>query len=358
MLLFACALTAVACGDGPTGAPATAAIDLVEPWVRASPAVLAIDEGALEAAGRQAERIERLRALVVIRHGRLAYERYFHGWDAETLADVRSVTKSVVSTLVGLAVRDGHIESIDQPITDYLRAPRFPVRPEHEAITIRHLLTMTGGFEWSEATVDLYNEWVLSPDQVANILDRALVTTPGSTFLYNTGAVHLLGVLLEEATGMDLETYAQQTLFRPIGISRAVWEPGTGGFVNGGAGLDLAPRDMARFGQLALQNGWSGEHAVVPEAWLAEATAPWFSWTSPAGPIEHVTYGYLWWVDRDHDAFFAWGHGGQFVYVVPRLDLVVVTATEYRGAAQDIGIAALHALVLDLIVHGIVGAMR
>lgn len=352
--LLAATLVALAgCGDGPTAVEPPGAIDVAARWMEVAPAEVDIDGAALDSVGAAAASIERLRSLLVVRRGRLAWERYYHGWTADTLADVRSVTKSVVSTLVGLALEDGSIRSLDQPITDFLRAPAFPVRPEHGAITLRHLLTMTGGFDWAEEDTNIYSDWVRSADQIAFVLDRPLASTPGSTFVYNSGAVHLLGVILEQATGSELEAYADRRLFSRIGVDRRIWEPATGGYVNGGAGLDLRPRDMARFGQLFLQDGWSGSRAVVPAPWVEEATVRRFTWTIPEGPIEHVTYGYLWWIDVDHDAWFAWGHGGQFVYVVPSKELVVVTTTEWRNVSQDIGVDALHALVLSLIVDGV-----
>lgn len=347
------ALACAACGDDPTAVAPPGTVDLSLPWAEASPVAMGIDGTALAAAADGGGDIDRLRSLLVVREGKLVFERYYHGWTADTLADVRSVTKSIVSTLVGLALQDGFVHSLDDPITDYLHAPEFPVRPEHGAITVRHLLTMTGGFDWDEDDTNIYSDWVRSSDQVAFVLNRQVSSTPGSTFLYNSAAVHLLGVVLEKATGMELEAYADRELFEPIGITRRVWEPATQGYVNGGAGLDVTPRDLARFGQLALQAGWSGSRAVVPGAWLDEATVRRFGWTVAAGPIEHVSYGYLWWVDLDHDAYFAWGHGGQFVYVVPSLDLVVVTTTQWRGLSGDIGADALHALVLGLIVDGV-----
>ncbi len=124
-------------------------------------------------------------------------------------------------------------------------------------------------------------------------------------------------------------------------------------YVNGGAGLDLRPRDLAKFGQLMLQRGWSADRVVVPAVWVDEAVTRRFSWTIPAGPISHVSYGFLWWVDVDHHAYFAWGHGGQFIYVVPSKELVVVATTAWRGASQDVGADRLADLALGVIVDGV-----
>ena len=178
-------------------------------------------------------------------------------------------------------------------------------------------------------------------------------SAPGSAFVYNSAAVHLLGVILEKATGMELEAYADRVLFGPLGIGQRAWEPVADGYVNGGSGLDLRPRDLARFGQLLLQDGWSGHRRIVPRGWVNEATGRRFSWTVSSGPVEHLSYGYLWWIDVDHAAYLAWGYGGQFIYVVPELDLVVVATTDWSGVSADVGAEALAAMSLGVIVDGI-----
>jgi CubicO group peptidase (beta-lactamase class C family) len=126
--------------------------------------------------------------------------------------------------------------------------------------------------------------------------------------------------------------------------------------VNGGAGIDLRPRDLARLGQLYLQEGRSGNQRLLSREWVDLATSPAYGWSSRFGPIEDLSYGYLWWIDRDRDAYLAWGYGGQIIYVAPARALVVVATTEWRGVSQDGGANPLEAAVLDIIVNGIVPA--
>ena len=164
--------------------------------------------------------------------------------------------------------------------------------------------------------------------------------------------------VLEEATGRTLPDYADEMLFEPIGIRDRRWENFQSGRVNGGAGIDLRPRDLARFGQLFLQDVWSGSEAVVPSPWVAAATGQRVGWIGPAGPIDQVSYGFLWWIDRDNAAYLAWGFAGQFVYVVPRFDLVVVATTDWRGVRDDVGNEPLQWSVLDIIVNGVLPAVR
>jgi CubicO group peptidase (beta-lactamase class C family) len=348
----------IACDSGPVGVAPEGAVDLAAPWLQVAPETVGLNENSLFLAGEIGSRIERMRSLVVVRKGRLAYERYYGGSTVDTLADVRSVTKSVVATLVGIAIANGAIAGLDQPITDFLDSSDFDVRPEHELVTIRHLLTMTSGFYWSEDNVTGYHDWIESDDQVNYLLSRPFVATPGTTFTYNSAAAHLLGVVLEKAVRRPLPDFADDVLFGPLGIRQREWEDLSDGYVNGAAGLDLRPRDLARLGQLYLQEGWSGTRAVVPPLWVEEATTPRWNSLGPVGPIENVSYGFLWWLDQDRGAYFAWGFAGQFIYVVPRLDLVVVATTEWRGVSQDVGYRALQEEVLGLIVNSVLPAAR
>jgi len=346
------------CDGGPTGVPPEGAIDLSLPWIQAAPHAVGLDANALFVAGEQGEGITRLRSLVVIRQGRLAYERYYGGATVDSLADVRSVTKSVVSALVGIAIDRGDIDGLDQPMTDFVEAPEFAVQPPHAAITVGHLLTMTSGFFWSENNVAGYNDWLQSGEPENYLLARPISALPGQSFTYNSAAVHLLSVLLEKAVEPPLDAFADEVLFVPLGIRRRSWEELSSGYVNGGSGLDLRPRDLAKFGQLYLQEGWSDQRSLIPAEWISRSTDVSVGNLGSVGPIQRLSYGFLWWLDLDRSAFFAWGFGGQFVYVAPHLDLVVVATTDWRGVTQDIGNQALQARVLSLIIDAVLPAAR
>lgn len=339
----------LACSDSPTALPPDGAVDLAAPWEVALPGDVGLDGSMLDMAAARAEGIDRFQSLVVVRRGRLVLERYWEDLSASTLADVRSVTKSVVSTLTGAALARGHLRSVDQPIGEVLAPPAFQLTTDQAAITIGDLASMTGGFAWGDESEGAYNEWIVAPDHVAFLLDRVVVTEPGSEFHYNSAAVHLLGVILEEATGHPLPVFADQVLFAPLGIGAREWEALPGGRVNGGAGLDLRPRDLARLGQLALQEGWSGDRRLIPAEWFREATARRFPWAAEVGPLGRVSYGLLWWTDLDREAFFAWGYGGQFVYVAPAEEIVVVTTTRWQGITADTGPRPLEEAALEVI---------
>ncbi len=327
-----------------------APLDLAQSWQTATPEQVGIDGQALERAGNRLEGEPRSLSLLVVRSGRLAYERYFHGNHADSLNDVRSVTKSVVSTLVGIALQEGIIQSLDQTLGDWLPAEKFPLSDVQSAIKLRHLLTMSGGFEWAESGATGYNDWITSDNHVGFLLQKPTVNEPGTTFSYNSAAVHLLGVVLAEAAGEPLPDLAYRLLFGPLGISRTRWEELSNGYFNGGSGIDLRPRDLARLGQLALQGGASGDRSLTQADWFVQAGAPAFALRFQAPGIASGGYGYLWWTESGgtRPAFFAWGFGGQFIYVVPTLDLVVVATTQWRGVGSES--AAVAGRVLEAIV--------
>jgi CubicO group peptidase (beta-lactamase class C family) len=361
--LVAAAAVTVGCGHTQTGPSALASssppprIDLASPWVESPPADVGLDATALAAASAEAATMPRFRSLLVARHGRLALERYFGGADATTLFDVRSVTKSVVSALTGIALRDQALPSIDAPVAGYL-SPPYVLDDVSRGITVRQLLTMTSGFQWNEDNVAEYNSWILSGDRVQYLLDRPHASPPGAQFTYNSAAVHTLGVVLQRAAANPLPQYARDRLFAPLGIDAVAWEVLDRGTVNGGSGIQLRGRDLLKLGQLYLQRGWSGGRSVVPESWVDETARPQFGWRNDYGAQKSVTYGMLWWVsDASPASFFAWGYGGQFVYVVPGRDLVVVATTNWRSLTETTP-AIIAQDVLGVIVRDVVSAAR
>jgi CubicO group peptidase (beta-lactamase class C family) len=354
---FAALILAAGCRDAPTAASPPVRVDLSTAWLRATPTEVGMSAAGLVGATGDAAAIPRFRSLLVARRGRLVAESYFGGADSTTLFDVRSVTKSVVGALTGIALRDGVLPGVATSIAPYL-APRDTMDSADSAVTVHHLLTMTSGYGWNEDTGDDYNRWISADDHVQYLLDRPHATAPGVSFTYNSAAVHTLGVVLQDAAALPLPQYAAP-LFAALGVGDTVaWEPLDRGTVNGGAGIALRGRDLLKFGQLFLQRGWSGERSVVPEAWVDEATRPQFAWRRAFGPLPHVTYGMLWWVSEDPPAaFFAWGYGGQFVYVVPSRDLVVVATTDWSGLTE-VTPQALAATALGVIVNDVVPAAR
>jgi CubicO group peptidase (beta-lactamase class C family) len=314
-----------------------------------------VDGGALSRAAHAAREVEGMRSLLVGRHGRLIMEEYFNGQDPSEPFEVRSVTKSVTSALVGIAIREGFISGVDATLADYLGPVVGSLDTAKGRITLDDLLTMRAGHYWQELVgVSEFNDWVSAPDQIAYILAKPLVNPPGTAFNYSDGSAHLAGVLLAEATGMSALDFARRYLFAPLGIGPASWLADNRGYDFGGVGLALTSRDLLTFGTLYLNGGkWDGRQ-VVPAEWVARSTAP-HAATGEAVPYGRE-YGYYWWIGEaaGQRFYFAMGHGGQFIVVVPSTQLVIVATCEWRGVGARAG--AHWQAIADLIVHDILPA--
>ncbi|MBN2346813.1 MAG: serine hydrolase [Candidatus Aminicenantes bacterium] len=289
-----------------------------------------------------------MHSLLVVRHGRLVHEAYFSGHDRERLHRVYSVTKTVTGVLVGMALARGWLASLDEKVLDFF--PEYP-QPAHmsewkSALKVPHLLTMQSGLLWNEeeAPVDspqnsLFGLYT-APDWYRHILDLPMTGPPGEAFRYNSGASVLLGGILRHAAGRPADEIAGAELFAPLGIRLIQWDEGSPGICNTGWGLWLRPRDMAKLGELLLRLGAWGELVIVPADWVREMLECHVELEFDFG------YGYQTWmmpleenpaVNR-YGIKIAWGYGGQFIFVVPELDMVVAsTAANFTddGGAID-----------------------
>lgn len=265
--------------------------------------------------------------VVVVRDGAIAAEWYAPGRGPDSWGASWSMAKSFTSALIGIAIGDGLIPSVDEPMTTYY--PEWSGTPR-ENITLRDVLHMASGLDWNEEydpeagsgeESEIIQLVLFQPDQLAYVSDLAAAGTPGETFNYSSGDTMLLSGVLEQATGMSVGDYAQQELFGPLGIDRVEWWQDAAGHTLTYCCLDMPSRDFARMGLLFLNEGMWGDEQVVPDEWVAESLT-----ASPA----FDGYGYQWWLigavdDRlPDDTYAAMGHDGQFIYVIPSLDLVVV----------------------------------
>ena len=340
-LLAVCVLLAACGGEtmGPSSPLPTEPIDLSADWAVSSPEKEGVDPTKLETAFASGVGIPGLRSITVVRHGHLVAERYYAGARADSLYALRSVTKSVMSLLVGIAIHQGKILGIDQTLSELLKPPLPTPDAAHGVITVGNLLTMTGGFLWNEGSdVTEYNDWVLAPDQVEYVLARPIVAPPGTTFNYNSAAVHLLSAVLQVDAG-GTAAFADTYLLEPLGIKSRDWELDNQGIPNGGAGLYLRPRDIAKLGQLVIQRGRSGNAEVVPASWIDQSTQRHGGVHDQLGAIGPLGYGELWWLGdtAEHAIVLGWGYGGQLLYIVPGLDLVVVTTARWQGIGGAVG---------------------
>lgn len=349
-----CLLQLVGCNKSPTE-PSGEPVDLSGALQTASPVSQGIDPLQLAVAFIQAQQTGGLRSLLVARNGKLVAEEYYGNYDASRLNHVRSVTKSVISALIGIAIDKGFIKSVDQTLADYHLSGNLD--QQKRQISIKHLLTMTSGLQWNEISGPEYSNWINSGNQIEYVLQKPLVATPGQQFTYNSGAVHILSVVLTKATGMNTLAFADENLFGPLGITEKRWEQVSGGYYNGGAGLEVHARDMVKLGLLFLQNGFSGNQPVVPAGWVAHSTQTQQQLGFTYSAMNNVNYGYLWWLDsgQSRAAFLAWGYGGQFIYCVPALNLVIVTTSQWQLSAADANkqeIANLN-LIIDYVIKSV-----
>jgi len=313
------------------------------------------------ALGGMADRLEssgaNIHAVLVARHGRLAFERYFSGsdevpsrffgvrvtdisFDADTLHNQKSCSKSVASLVIGIAIDQGLIRSIDEPVFSFFPELSDLRSPDKDRILLSHLLTMSLGLRWVEATPATGGDndedrMHMAQDPARYVLGLPVTAPAGQGFFYNTGALTLISAIVRKATGRPLDDFARTTLFDPLGISEFEWSR-VKGDSDAGGGLRLRPRDMAKIGQLVLAGGRWNDRQIVSKAWIEAST------TAKLKAIGGQSYGYLWWLrstplnGRVVQSIAALGRGGQSIRIVPELDLVVaVTAGYYQDYSPE-----------------------
>jgi CubicO group peptidase (beta-lactamase class C family) len=274
-------------------------------------------------AAKAASELPRLHSLLVSHRGTLVLERYFNGTRAARPANVKSVSKSVISALVGIAIDRGQITSVNEPIGKYfVDLLRDPADAAKRAITIEDLLTMRAGLESTSSRN--YGAWVTSRHWVRYVLGRPLVDTPGQSMEYSTGNTHLLSAILTKATGKTTWQFAQEVLAKPLGFSLTRWPQDPQGIYFGGNEMLMTPRQMVRFGELYLNRGRVAGRQVVPARWVDDSFVP-----RGRSDYSEQMYGYGWWMRElaGRQAFYAWGFGGQYIFVVPQAQLVIVTTS-------------------------------
>ncbi|MBN2086251.1 MAG: serine hydrolase [Anaerolineales bacterium] len=297
-------------------------------WRTSTPEAQGMDGDMLERmiGGIELQKLN-LHSILVVHNGYIVHETYFGSQAADQRHIQYSVTKSFVSTLIGIAVDRGWIDRIDRRVMEF-----FPGRtaanpdPRKESMTVEDLLTMRSGLDWHDSDQDFSNIF-RSTDWVQFMLDLPMVASPGTGFTYCSGCTNLLSAVLQEATGETARNFGGEALFQPLGISDLDWEDDPKGISIGGWGLFITPRDMAKLGYLYLRGGeWDGRR-ILSADWVREATR------------EHTTtdgalgYGYQWWTYPSWDAYAALGRDGQTIFVIPGEELIVVTTA--GGVGHD-----------------------
>jgi CubicO group peptidase (beta-lactamase class C family) len=327
-------------------------------WPESTPEAQGMDRAVLEALDREfaAGKHGYVDGMLVIRHGAVVsektydhakeYERLFAGKGAPgiynyydpdwhpyykrgPLHTMQSVSKSVTSALIGVAIGRGEIPGVDAKVMPYFAAFKVQPDPRRDRMTLRDVLTMTTGIRWDEETADYTDPanncaaMEGSEDWIQYVLDQPMAADPGKKFVYNSGATELLSYLIWKTTGKPADDYAKEHLFGPLGID-FYWKRTPKGLADTEGGLYLTARDLAKFGYLYMKDGvWEGRR-ILPEGWVKASTS-----TLTATNEKGIGYGYQWWTlpptgPAAHGAFLAWGYGGQLLIVVPELDLIAV----------------------------------
>ena len=299
-----------------------------------------------------------IHAVIISRDGETLFEHYFAGADERlgrdlglvshndrTLHDVRSISKTITATLVGIAIGQGHIEGADQRLIDLLPEYSSLLQDEKSEITLSHVLTMSAGLQWDEESIpytDPQNDerrLSASSDPVRLVLARELISPPGHELLYSGGLTHILAEILHRATSVSIDSYAREMLFAPLGIENWEWMNSGSAKPSSFSGLRMRARDLVRFGSLFLNDGKWQRRQIVPSDWIDQALKTHIRFEDTTAPDYAITngYSYQWWTsdfqtDRGvFPVFAAVGNGGQRVIVVPSTGLlVVILAGEYN----------------------------
>lgn len=289
------------------------------------------DTLSIEAVRNQAETINSLSSLLIQENGQLIADYYFNGMDASETTNIKSASKSIISLLVGIAIEEGYIKSTGQTIDlyfeDYFRDHPDSVK---ENITIKNLLTMRAGMETT--SFHNYGRWVVSDNWVHFVLDQPMVEEPGTEMVYSTGTSHLLSVIVSRVSGMSTKQFAEKYLFGPMDIQVGGWDRDPQGNYMGGNNLALRPSDMLKIGEMVLNDGIYEGKRIAPENWLNRSFK-----TYTRSNYNPYDYGFMWWKKPigNYNVRFAWGYGGQYIFMIPELDAVVVMTGSLSMVSQS-----------------------
>ncbi len=309
-------------------------------WQVSSTAAQGLDPELVGEAYLNAAALDHPYALLIVKDGRLVAERYFNGGAADRKTLLQSVGKSFMSALVGLALENGCLDSLDAPMLSFFPDVAPAVVDERKrTITVRQMLQMRAGYPWEETAASLW-QGLVSGDYLELMASFPLSADPGTTFQYSNLTSDWLAMIVARACGTDLRSFGDSHLFAPLGIELGDWYQEASGYYVGHGMMFFDARDAARFGLLYLQGGTVDGRRILPASWVHDSLQTYSenAW-SDLGFFHHVGYGYQWWSAEvgSHHVNFAWGHGGQLIVLVHDLDMVVVLTSDpfFPGPRQD-----------------------
>ncbi len=270
-------------------------------------------------------------SFLLIRNNKIVYEKYFNGSDKNQSNNIHSASKCILSALIGIAIDKGIIDGVDQKVLDFF--PQYiPNNTLKKEITIKHLLNMTSGLDWeednTEYSIEILNNWTKA------ILDLPLVNSPGTTFNYATGNTHLLSAILSKASDTSTCTFLYTNLMTKLGIVVEHWGKDPQGYFSGGYNFYITPRELAQFGLLYANNGMANSNQIIPTNWINTSRISQINVDSDYG------YSYGWWITNilGNNVYKAWGYGGQYICLIPSLDIVIVSTANTNGVYNPLNI--------------------
>lgn len=295
-------------------------------WKISAPELQDMDTNILSELETHIQRnLPHMRSLLIARHGVLVYEKYYNGTTADDLQNMHSATKSVTSALIGIALYQGYVSSLDNKIIDYYKEFKDSINdPRINNITIRHLLTMSSGID---EIPTMFGKDDKNPNKTT--LLKELMFNPGSEFKYSSPSSHLLSGILFKTTGISVFKFAEENLFHPLGIKQVIWYSDLNGLQYGCGSSLWRARDLLKFGQLYLNNGKWNEIQIVPSKYVNESVKKQISGFFYGSQIN---YGYLWWISNisGYNVFSAEGYGSQILRIIPELEMVVLCTSDWE----------------------------
>lgn len=307
-----------------------------EGWRSCHPEEVGMDSEKLEELNEEVQILLKLHIdvqnVVVIKDGYIVAEQYYSDeYGPDSLHRIYSCTKSITSTLMGIAIDKGYIQNVNSRMVDFFTEYEIQnLTPEKQQITLEHLLTMSAGLEWYEMEYlynderNTYRSFVESENQVKFVLDRPTVAPPGEEYSYNTGISHVLSSIINKTTGIRADSFALENLFKPLGIKKYYWPVDVQDVAYGGNGIRLTPRDLAKFGYLYLKNGMWDDNRIISENWVKLSQQKHIA----RKYIPDYYYGYHWWISSKN-YYSAVGFAGQWLIIVPEHNLVVVFNNQF-----------------------------
>lgn len=288
-----------------------------------------------------------VQSLVIQKNGEIIHEEYNGSIDGNDPTNIKSASKSIISLLVGIAIDEGLIDGVNQPIGDFF-PEYFEQNPDSTkaSITIQDLLTMRSGLETT--SFRNYGRWVTSNNWVEFTLDQPFVEVPGGRMVYSTGTSHLLSVILTKATGMSTRAFANEHLFGPMNIEIGGWDRDPQGYYMGGNNLAISPRDLLKIGAMMMDVGEYNGRQIVSKKWIMESVQVY-----TRSNYNPYNYGYMWWrrpIGR-YQLFFAWGNGGQYIMILPELDTVISITSDL---GRSTGSRRYQDLIFDFLLDTII----